>query len=132
MKLFKIALEVIQEFSDQPVVSKWPLVQIALMEKGLNCYWNLNMKREYLRMYFEMLIIKGSYELIDENEFEKINEAAFELDDTLGFTFHDFFLVKDLSIDTSKEILSLDIDVFCKFKMVIAHAYFKLFCHILL
>lgn len=120
MKMFNTALEVLQETSDQISVKSWPLVQIVLMEKACNCYWNLNMRREYLRKYFEILIINEPCQFIEDSEFEKINQAAFELDDILSFNFDNFFSIKELSLstDSSKDLISLDISVSSKFKMV--------------
>jgi hypothetical protein len=121
MDLFNIALEVLQETSEQLLVKNWPLVRIVLIEKVCNCYWNLNMRREYLRKYFEIISIKESHQLVDESEFYKINEAVFLLDDSLAFNFDDFFLIKDLSTDSSQDFVSLNITIFSKFKMVKAH-----------
>ena len=118
MKMFHIALEVLQESSDQLLVKNWRLVEVVLMEKTCNCYWNLNMRREYIRIFFEIILFRGSKQLINENEFDKINEAAFSLDDILTFNYDDFFSIKDLSTDSSNDSLSLNIVISSEFKLV--------------
>ena len=125
MKMFHIALEVLQESSDQLLVKNWRLVEVVLMEKTCNCYWNLNMRREYIRIFFEIILFKGSKQLINENEFDKINEAAFSLDDILIFNYDDFFSIKDLSTDSSNNSLSLNIVISSEFKLVTT--YYKYF-----
>ena len=118
MKMFNIALQVLQESSDQLLVKNWRLVEVVLMEKTCNCYWNLNMRREYIRIFFEIILFRGSKQLINENEFDKINEAAFSLDDILTFNYDDFFSIKDLSTDSSNDSLSLNIVISSEFKLV--------------
>lgn len=126
MKMFNIALEVLQECSDQLLVKNWPLVQIVLMEKTCNCYWNLSMLREYIRFFFEIILIKGPQYSINQAEFYKINEAAFSLDDILTFSYDYFFSIKDLSTDLSNDSMSLNIVISTEFKLVKTY-YKKLF-----
>ena len=118
MKMFNIALEVLQEASELVLVKNWPTIQTVLMEKTCGCYWNLNMQREYLRKIFEIISTNASNQFIDEIQRDKIRNAALNLDDILYLDFHKFFSVKNLSINTSCDFISLDVVISSNVLMV--------------
>lgn len=99
--MFNISLEVLQEASDQIISMNWPQIKVTILELSCDCYWNLKMKREYLRKYFELILIKRSGKLMSEDDCDKIHESSLTIDDTLILEFDKFFRIDDFVIKDS-------------------------------
>ena len=101
--MFNISLEVLQEASDQITFLNWPQIKVMILELSCDCYWNLEMKREYLRKKFELILIRGPEKNLNENDdqCDKVNESAVMLDDTIIFELDKFFRIDNLDIKES-------------------------------
>lgn len=99
--MFNISLQVLQEATAQTISQNWPLIQITILELSCECYWNLNMTREYLRKQFELIFIKGSENILTEIQTDKIDKSTFRLDDTLTLEFAKFFSIENFIVKES-------------------------------
>lgn len=116
--MFNVSLEVLQEISEHTLTKNWRMIQMILATKICNCYWNLNIQREYLRKVFEIVSFQESLEFFDEVECEKIRKASSTLDDVFSLDFDKFFSIKDLHLDTSNDLIVINIDITSNFIMV--------------
>lgn len=99
--MFNISLQVLQEATDQTISQNWPLIQISILELSCECYWNLNMIREYLRKQFELIFINGSGNILTDIQIEKIDKSTLQLDDILTLGLEKFFSIENLIVKES-------------------------------
>lgn len=96
-KLYNVALEILQDSSEQIHILHWPIIQLHHLELCCKCYWGLKMPREYLRKLFEIVKIHGFDHFINSSESERIGEATDLLDDVLPLEFEKVFTISELS-----------------------------------
>lgn len=112
LKLFNIALEILQEASEKTQGLNWSAIQLLLIRKVSDCFWNLNMSREYLQGIFEMIQIPGYGQFLEITTNENVEKAINSLDDKLSFTFEKFFNVGNVIIkQTSQDSIELHVEL---------------------
>ena len=72
-----------------------------ILELSCDCYWNLNMTREYLRKQFELILVRGTGMLSNNIQFDKIEKSTFLLEDILTMEFDKFFRIDSFIIKES-------------------------------
>lgn len=92
----------------------WPLIQVNILELSCDCYWNLNMPREYLRKQFEILLMKKFDICLTEYQCDKMHKSANLLEDNLILDFSKFFTIENFIITES----SLSANIFSNFVLV--------------
>lgn len=122
LKLFNIALELLNEALEKALGLNWPTIQYLLIRKLSDCYWNLKMYREYLQAIFEMIQIPESYQFFDESAKEKVKKAVDSLEDVLSFSFEKFFNIDNVLIkQTADDLIELHLKLKTSYSMVIFH-----------
>ena len=103
VKAFNAALETLLEATSEQQIYSWSKLHLKILERSCDCYWNLNMPREYLRKLFDVVQIPGYEIFLDEVQTERISKAVHILDDVLSLDFEKFFKIDEIEIKHLKE-----------------------------
>lgn len=123
-----MALESLHESLSLMESAYWIKLRVQIMIKICDCYWNMNMNREFLIKFFDYIQNFNQIGIYPSNHCEKLSQSAKRLDDVLQIEFSNFFEIESISepeIMRDDLVITLNLSQLVPIVIVNIYAFFK-------